>query len=901
MLFKKIDPSQLKALLSAFQEFLQLKKNNAVLLKRKKDYYLLVFLAHNLIVFYCNQITSHKLLISLEHRKHRLFIMGKMSLRLATKTVALLLLCLTLTISKGAIYQVTTTTFTGLGSISQAVTNANANPGKDSIYFSIIGAAPYTILMSQELILNGDLLIDGTTQPGYNPLIPKPIIELRNSPAMAFLVNVGASEIRALGINNCAIGIIYNTANNKIKGCYIGLGLDGISDNGNNSNGIRINTTSSGNIIGGTTLAERNIISGNNNAHAIYINTSSNNYIIGNYLGTNAGGTAAVPNSFTGVQMDNSSNNTIGGASTDSSNLISGNGQAGIQILGGNFNRILGNTIGLQADKSSALGNSGSGIYLNNTNFTQIGGIGSLSGNIVSANGFLPSEIIGINIENSRSTIIKSNIIGTSQNTQIARGNTGNGIQLINSRETIIGGDHLTEGNIISASGGAGINFESDGNSKKCIIKGNYIGTDNTGTLAFGNDAIGIILKSDSCTIGGIIAGEGNVIVDSKDNCGLLIADANATIVTGNKIGIGADGVTPLPNKTDGVNISVETNGKSSSNNSVQFNTIAYNLGHGINVGKALNNAINNNERNNDLRFNSIFCNVNLGISLTLANPSDQGNNGKTAPIINNALSTSTKVVGLANGLAPTDAIDIYEMSECISCDQNPQGKRYITTVFPDATGNWSYDQGSIITGTLIATATDVLRNTSQFSLCFTPCQAIAVVTPTEVSVQLEMNKTIPITLVSSSIFSTLTNVAGNQFWSIGIADTTAPTLLSKTASITLEFTLGGSFGPGVYEVFLIAQQSGCKDTAKVKLNVFFIPNIITPNGDNQNDRWVVGNGPGQFDAKIYNRWGDLVYSKSDYSDEWDGNGLGDGVYYYSLDDKSASKKSYKGWIQIVK
>ncbi len=76
---------------------------------------------------------------------------------------------------------------------------------------------------------------------------------------------------------------------------------------------------------------------------------------------------------------------------------------------------------------------------------------------------------------------------------------------------------------------------------------------------------------------------------------------------------------------------------------------------------------------------------------------------------------------------------------------------------------------------------------------------------------------------------------------------------------------------------------------------------MITPNGDQLNDQWEVGNAPGQFDAKIYNRWGDLVYSKSDYTNEWDGSGLGDGVYYYQLEDKVQTGKSYKGWVEIIK
>lgn len=809
----------------------------------------------------------------------------------------LLLLLFAFTNAKAVIYQVTVTAFTGAGSISQAVTDANTSPGKDTIYFSIPGAGPFTIILTADLNITQSILIDGTTQTGYNSLAPKPVVELRNSPAMAIIINGGASDIRALGINNCAMGIVYNTSNNRVSGCYIGLGLDGVTDNGNNGHGIIINPGCNGNIIGGTIPAERNIISGNNNGHAIIMTASSGNYIIGNYIGTNAAGTAAVANSFMGVQMDNSPNNTIGGASLDSSNIISGNGQNAVQIIGGDFNRILGNTIGLQADKSSALGNAGQGIYLNNSDYTQIGGIGALSGNIISAN-----NSIGINIENSIGTSIKSNIIGTSQNTQIARGNSANGIQLMNSRETIIGGNHLTEGNIISASGGAGINFEGP-DSKKTIIKGNYIGTDNTGTLALGNNVIGIILKSDSCTVGSTTTGEGNVIVDTRIFCGILIADADANIVEGNIIGAGAD-TSALPNKTDGINISVENGGQSASNNIIRYNVIAYNTVHGINVGDALNNFSSNNELNNDLRFNSIFCNQNLGISLNLAAPADQGNNGKTAPAINNALSTTTTVVGLANGLSSTDAVDIYQMVDCPSCDINPQGKIYIATVFPDASGNWSYNNGSPITGSLIATATDVLGNTSQFSLCFTPCQATATVDPSEYSVQLDMNTTESVTLTSNSSFSNLNPAPGKLFWSLGRPDTSGTALFSTAASVNFNFSVSGgagTYGPGLYQVYLIAQQTGCLDTIEVDLNIFFIPNMITPNGDDMNDAWAVGNAPGQFDAKIYNRWGELVYSKSDYTNEWNGTGLGGGVYYYLLEDKIQSKKEYKGWVHIIK
>ena len=820
-----------------------------------------------------------------------------------------------LTSAKATIYTVTTTTFGGAGSIQQAVNNANGNVGKDTIRFLIPGATPFTITMTSGLVLTDAVLIDGTSQPGYNPAAPSPVIELVNSPSSVFNVNVGASDIRSLGINNSQPGqqgIVYLTSNNKLTGCYIGLGLDGNTNKGNGSHGIVINPGSNGNIIGGTTLAERNIISGNNNGHGIIATNSSNNYIIGNYIGTNSLGTVAVPNVFMGIQIGNSSNNnTIGGASLDSSNLISGNKQCGIQISNGNYNRILGNTIGLQSDKSSALGNLSHGIDIVNCNYTQIGGIGAVSGNIISSNIGL-----GIQLTGSKFTSIKSNIIGTSQNTQIARGNLANGIQLFsNCPQTIIGGDHLTEGNIISASGGAGINFQNTG-SNKTIIKGNYIGTDNTGTLALGNGAIGIILKSDSCIIGSTVPGEGNVIVDSRGianiggvidttGCGILIANANANVVKGNLIGVGADGTTPLPNIWDGINISVEIAGDSASNNIIQFNVIAYNLNNGISVGRSvIPTNVYPKERYNNLRFNSIFCNKKLGIYLELNKPTDWGNNGQVAPTINNALSTSSKIVGIANATLVNDSIDIYEMVDCPNCDLNPQGKTYIATVVPDAAGNWSYDHGSPITGTFIATATDAQKNTSQFSICFTPCKALATVSPATFTVQLEMNSAVPVTLTSSSTFSNINPIPGKIFWSLNTPDTTGAALFSTANSVNFNFSTtgaAGDHGPGLYTIYLIAKQTGCMDTVEAKLNIFFIPNVVTPNGDNHNDQWSVGNAPGQFDAKIYNRWGDLVYSKSDYTNEWNGDGLSDGVYYYLLEDKTQSKKSFKGWVQIMK
>ena len=92
-----------------------------------------------------------------------------------------------------------------------------------------------------------------------------------------------------------------------------------------NTRGIQLNN-SSNNVIGGTTSATRNVISGNSNG----IELSGNaNVVQGNFIGTNAAGTAAIRN-FTGVAIFNSqfTDNLIGGTAAGAGNLISGNSTA---------------------------------------------------------------------------------------------------------------------------------------------------------------------------------------------------------------------------------------------------------------------------------------------------------------------------------------------------------------------------------------------------------------------------------------------------------------------------------------------------------------------------------------------------------------------------------------------
>src|SRR5690606_1612391 len=62
------------------------------------------------------------------------------------------------------------------------------------------------------------------------------------------------------------------------------------------------------------------------------------------------------------------------------------------------------------------------------------------------------------------------------------------------------------------------------------------------------------------------------------------------------------------------------------------------------------------------------------------------------------------------------------------------------------------------------------------------------------------------------------------------------------------------------------------------------IPNVITPNSDGQNDTWVInGLYRGGSSVKVFNRWGNLVFSSANYANTWRGGGLPDGTYFYEV------------------
>jgi gliding motility-associated-like protein/uncharacterized repeat protein (TIGR01451 family) len=93
--------------------------------------------------------------------------------------------------------------------------------------------------------------------------------------------------------------------------------------------------------------------------------------------------------------------------------------------------------------------------------------------------------------------------------------------------------------------------------------------------------------------------------------------------------------------------------------------------------------------------------------------------------------------------------------------------------------------------------------------------------------------------------------------------------------------------------------------TTSVTVKPFFLANVITPNGDGKNDAFVI-NGLGKFasnELTVFNRYGDHVFQKKGYQNDWSGEGLVAGTYFYILSvvDINGNPTEFKGWIQLIR
>jgi len=685
--------------------------------------------------------------------------------RVVQNVIATLAVLFVLALS-GSSAQASTVTVTGTGdtiavdglvTLREAICAVNTNavcgdapagsPGFDIINFNIPGPGVHTItpLSSLPAFLE-PVKIDGYSQPGSsentlangdNAVL---LIELNgsnvlNNGALAIFAPAYGSTIRGLVINRFSEGIVMpgGTSANVVEGCFIGTDPTGMIARGNINSGIYINQSDS-NRIGGTTPAQRNLISGNGkcvngtctgSGVAIFgFNSPMNNLVQGNLIGTDRTGTVALGNALEGVLLGQAQGNTIGGSAPGSRNVISGN-RIGISLNTSVTNKIAGNFIGTDATGNAALANA-EGIFAKGvTSGNIIGGTTSAERNIISGNNGPNGRGIHFAGDGVNNNTIQGNYIGLSSAGTSALSN-GSGIvfdggSVSNNK---IGGSVAGAGNVISGNIGNGISIAATASGN--AIQGNLIGTNPAGTTAIGN-GVGVGLgPSGITTLGGINAGERNIISGNSGH-GVILAfggvGALGITVQGNYIGTDVTGLNALGNTGHGIYLDQAINCLIGGTNNGARNRIAYNGGAGVYAANTNADRVIGNE---------IYANGGLGIDLLPTgvtqndlNDVDLGaNNLQNFPVINSAISTPTQttITGALNSIVNTQfRVELFASQ---SCDGSGFGEgrtligfTTITTSGNDASFNVIL-QGSYAGQFISATATEANGNTSEFSAC---------------------------------------------------------------------------------------------------------------------------------------------------------------------------------------
>lgn len=650
----------------------------------------------------------------------------------------------------------------------------------------------------------------GTDVSGMLPLSNSTGIILDNSPNCT----IGGTSYSARNIisGNADSGITINGSGStgiQVLGNFIGTNSNG-NDTIPNGNGVMIISAGT-NTIGGTTSGKRNIISGNTQCGVLINGTGAeNNTIIGNYIGTDSIGTAQLGNHYGVIIKADANKNIVGGNNPTARNIISANWEIGVYIEASDSNIVSGNYIGTDHTGTTTFYIGGdtltqaNGVEINTVSkYNLIGGSTPGERNIISGNrvygaiyygqvslnniagNYIGTDVTGtyaipnatgICVDDaSNNNIMENNllsgnisyglfIVTTGSNYNIFRGNflgtnaagtdsIPNDVGLLiagGAKYNVIGGNNPSDRNVFSGNHYAGIEVTDNGTDYNEII-GNFIGTDISGKVSLANQlGIGIANLSKGTII------ENNVISGNK-TFGLILTDqTDSNIVEGNYIGLADDGVTDLGNGASGIILS---NG--AKNNTIgsisNGNSIAYNDSVGIVI-------IDNSTINNRISANSIFNNNYLGIDILPVgvNENDVGdtdsgpNQMMNFPVVTstgyNSSNGNTFIQGTLDTQNPQGAtVEIFKSAPDLFFNHG-EGKVYLGSASPDASGKWtSFVTGLVNGDDITTTATDENGNTSEFSLNTTTTVGIKEIESPSLNVSLFPN---PANNVTSIVYN---------------------------------------------------------------------------------------------------------------------------------------------------
>jgi hypothetical protein len=286
----------------------------------------------------------------------------------------------------GASVVATNTNDSGPGSLRDAIINANATPGTQTIKFNIpandarhfyytddgvadqvsinhiavttatddstiIGIDPdwthswFSIKPASDLPKIVDtVVIDGYSQPGSS---------VNTLPALQALNTVLKVELDGESASGDGLSIGTDLDNATELKDASGSIVKGLAINRFGGDGIELSTLDGGNLIAG------------------------------NFIGTDVSGTLGLGNIETGIYVNIENKSLIGGTNAEARNLIAGNLGDGIQIFGSSDVLVQGNLVGTSRGLAPDIGNGGDGIFIVDSPFIGIGGVEAGAGNVI--------------------------------------------------------------------------------------------------------------------------------------------------------------------------------------------------------------------------------------------------------------------------------------------------------------------------------------------------------------------------------------------------------------------------------------------------------------------------------------------------------------------------------------
>lgn len=599
----------------------------------------------------------------------------------------------------------------------------------DSSSNNIIGG----LSLSGRNILSGNtgssIIISGRTSS--NNLIQNNIIGTNISGTEKLSNLYGITITRAsnntIGPNNLIsgntdIGILLTgkyTRNNVVTGNIIGTDITG-TQLLDNHKGIVIKSLANSNTIGGSSSAGRNIISGNLEI-GIYIEAADSNRIIGNFIGTDITGMnkVAVPYQSpyyahldslvqgNGIEFNATAKyNVLGGQSYGERNIVSGHKVYGVVYYGNcSFNHLYNNFIGTDVTSKNPLPNA-TGICFdcasNHNDVINCVISGNLSyGLFYVTRGTEYNRFFGNRVGvDSSGTMAVPNDIGIVVSTGTAY--------------NIIGGDADSLRNIFSGNRLSGM-MVTNQLTEFNQIRGNFFGTDITGTQAIPNK-YGIIVT----TFTKHNTFDRNLISGNEMSGVIIYEHADSNLFINNKIGIGINNGA-LGNGSGGIFLDQGATGNVIGA-LLNPNIIAYNSDGGILVK-------HEGTLGNKISANSFFDNNGLAIDIFpfgTVNTNDPADwDEGPSSMLNHPVITQAKYNSSSGTTWVTGTVDCHNVAGAViemylaapDATGYGEGLQFIGNAYPDQNGAWSMATDSVNLGSILTALTiDNTGNTSEFS-----------------------------------------------------------------------------------------------------------------------------------------------------------------------------------------